>query len=219
MNDDKVVCPVCGSTHIHAHARGFSWFWGFIGSGRVRITCLKCTHEFLPGGKPVPPVWPWVLGFIAVPLVFVAIVRVGDAVQAQRDASYAHADGSPVECGSCNGDPSVTGPMAPNDPLVGLGSMEIVVATNGKSDQQRRDEQLTRYNAFMAALYGPPANSEIGREEAKWLKSQSPSEIAELKKEYPEKDRYSACPNFPTPECGGEDANGGAPVVANGASQ
>lgn len=40
--DDVVVCPDCGSSNVHADRRGFSVWTGFIGSGRIFITCLKC---------------------------------------------------------------------------------------------------------------------------------------------------------------------------------
>jgi hypothetical protein len=47
--DDKVACPRCGSTQIHAEKRGWNLWTGFIGSGSVVLTCLKCSHRFKPG--------------------------------------------------------------------------------------------------------------------------------------------------------------------------
>ena len=47
--EDKVTCPQCGSTQVHAEKRGWSIMVGFIGSGKIVITCLKCGHKFRPG--------------------------------------------------------------------------------------------------------------------------------------------------------------------------
>jgi len=86
-DDDKVVCPACGGTHIQAHPRGFSWMWGFFGSAGVRITCLRCGHKFLPGGVPLRSATLWVLGVPGVVLViFIVLVEVGE--DAQRDRIY-----------------------------------------------------------------------------------------------------------------------------------
>jgi DNA-directed RNA polymerase subunit M/transcription elongation factor TFIIS len=45
----KVRCPKCKSEQIHAEKRGWNVLTGFIGSGAVVITCLKCGHRFKPG--------------------------------------------------------------------------------------------------------------------------------------------------------------------------
>jgi predicted Zn-ribbon and HTH transcriptional regulator len=47
--DDQVKCPRCKSTQVHAEKRGWSLGSGLIGSGAIRITCLKCGHKFKPG--------------------------------------------------------------------------------------------------------------------------------------------------------------------------
>lgn len=49
MDDDKVRCPKCGSDQVHAGKRGWNTWTGFIGSGKIIITCLKCGHKFEPG--------------------------------------------------------------------------------------------------------------------------------------------------------------------------
>ena len=49
--EDQVVCPRCRSTQIHAEKRGFRLSTGFIGSGKIFITCLKCGHRFRPGSS------------------------------------------------------------------------------------------------------------------------------------------------------------------------
>lgn len=46
---DIICCPKCGSTEYHAGARGFSLVTGFIGSGKMVLTCLKCGHRWKPG--------------------------------------------------------------------------------------------------------------------------------------------------------------------------
>ena len=51
-NDDTVRCPQCGSTQIHSGARGHSIVSGWLGSGKVMITCLKCGHKWDPAKKP-----------------------------------------------------------------------------------------------------------------------------------------------------------------------
>ena len=48
-SDDSVCCPTCGSTNIHAEKRGWNIWLGFIGSGTIVITCLKCGRRFKPG--------------------------------------------------------------------------------------------------------------------------------------------------------------------------
>jgi DNA-directed RNA polymerase subunit RPC12/RpoP len=49
LPDVPVKCPYCGSTQVHAGARGFKLTTGFIGSGKVRLTCLRCGRQFRPG--------------------------------------------------------------------------------------------------------------------------------------------------------------------------
>ena len=64
----NIKCPKCGSEQIHAGNRGFSagkavagtliagpvagGLAGAVGSGKVKLTCLKCGHTFNPGDKP-----------------------------------------------------------------------------------------------------------------------------------------------------------------------
>jgi hypothetical protein len=48
--EDAVKCPKCGSGQIHAEKRGWRLTTGFIGSGKIRMTCLKCGNKFWPGG-------------------------------------------------------------------------------------------------------------------------------------------------------------------------
>jgi len=47
--EPQVRCPHCGSTQVHAERRGWSWWVGFLGSGKIYITCLLCGKRFLPG--------------------------------------------------------------------------------------------------------------------------------------------------------------------------
>lgn len=61
---DEIKCPKCGSTQITAGKKGFGLgkaaggalllgpvglLGGMIGSKKVKITCLKCGHEWKPG--------------------------------------------------------------------------------------------------------------------------------------------------------------------------
>lgn len=48
---DEIRCPWCGSTQYSAGARGYSLLWGFIGSGKTVLTCLKCGHRWKPGSS------------------------------------------------------------------------------------------------------------------------------------------------------------------------
>jgi DNA-directed RNA polymerase subunit M/transcription elongation factor TFIIS len=48
-DDDTILCPECESRHIHAEKRGWSFWFGLIGSGTIVLTCLKCGHRFYPG--------------------------------------------------------------------------------------------------------------------------------------------------------------------------
>lgn len=48
---EPLRCPKCGATSIATLNRGYSWFWGFIGSGSPRNVCQKCGYRFKPGSK------------------------------------------------------------------------------------------------------------------------------------------------------------------------
>ncbi len=48
-SDDAVKCPECGSAQVHAEKRGWRLTTGFLGSGKIVLTCLKCGHSFRPG--------------------------------------------------------------------------------------------------------------------------------------------------------------------------
>lgn len=41
-------CPKCGSTHIEATQRGYSGFWGFLGSGITMNYCKSCGNKWNP---------------------------------------------------------------------------------------------------------------------------------------------------------------------------
>jgi len=60
---DEVLCPRCGSSQIAANQKGFGFgkaaigvllagpvgmLGGFVGSGKVKITCLKCGYQWKP---------------------------------------------------------------------------------------------------------------------------------------------------------------------------
>lgn len=62
--ETKLYCPRCGSEHLVAGNKGFKagnaaagavvaggagLLAGFIGSGKVKVTCLECGSEWLPG--------------------------------------------------------------------------------------------------------------------------------------------------------------------------
>lgn len=63
--EDKLYCPVCGSSHLHVDNKGFSsgqavagalitgkttgLLAGFIGSDDIKITCLECGCSLKPG--------------------------------------------------------------------------------------------------------------------------------------------------------------------------
>lgn len=44
-------CPKCGSTAIEVTSRGYSFFWGFLGSGTSMNYCKNCGHKYYPTGK------------------------------------------------------------------------------------------------------------------------------------------------------------------------
>ena len=76
MEDDKLYCPHCGSSQLTANKKGFGagkavtgalltggigLLAGFIGSGKVKVTCLKCGRTFDAGElrtTPLPPPKP-----------------------------------------------------------------------------------------------------------------------------------------------------------------
>ena len=71
--EDKLYCPNCGSSQLTANKKGFGagkavtgailtggigLLAGFIGSGNVKVTCLKCGSKWNPGQlrtNPLPP--------------------------------------------------------------------------------------------------------------------------------------------------------------------
>jgi hypothetical protein len=44
-----VKCPYCGSDQVQAGQRGWRLTTGFIGSGKILMTCLRCGKRFKPG--------------------------------------------------------------------------------------------------------------------------------------------------------------------------
>lgn len=73
MEEDKLYCPNCGSSHLTADKKGFGLgkavtgavltggvglLAGFIGSGNVKITCLKCGSQWSPGQLRTEPLTP-----------------------------------------------------------------------------------------------------------------------------------------------------------------
>lgn len=46
---DIICCPKCGSVQYFTGTRGFSVVTGFIGSGKIMLTCAKCGHRWKPG--------------------------------------------------------------------------------------------------------------------------------------------------------------------------
>lgn len=70
QQDDKLYCPKCGSSQLVANKKGFGagkalagavitggvgLLAGFIGSGKVKITCLKCGSKWKPGELRTTP--------------------------------------------------------------------------------------------------------------------------------------------------------------------
>lgn len=68
--EDKLYCPYCGSSQLIANKKGFGagkavagaaltggigLLAGFIGSGNVKITCLKCGCKWNPGQLKTTP--------------------------------------------------------------------------------------------------------------------------------------------------------------------
>lgn len=64
QTEDKLYCPHCGSSQLVANKKGFGagkavtgailtggigLLAGFIGSGNVKVTCLKCGKQWNPG--------------------------------------------------------------------------------------------------------------------------------------------------------------------------
>lgn len=45
---NKVKCPKCGSTQITAGQRGYSFWTGFLGSGKTVNRCSNCGHKWKP---------------------------------------------------------------------------------------------------------------------------------------------------------------------------
>ena len=43
------ICPKCGSAAIATINRGYSLFWGFLGSGAPMNVCQVCGYKFKPG--------------------------------------------------------------------------------------------------------------------------------------------------------------------------
>jgi hypothetical protein len=71
-----MVCPYCKSEHVHTGNRGWNLTSGFIGSGKVVVTCLDCGKKSKPGQKPSAEVSVGtalaVLVVIAVALIYIS---------------------------------------------------------------------------------------------------------------------------------------------------
>jgi tellurium resistance protein TerD len=65
--EEAVKCPICKSTQITANKKGYGLgkaaiggvllgpvglLGGFVGSGKVKVTCLKCGYSWKPGSWP-----------------------------------------------------------------------------------------------------------------------------------------------------------------------
>ena len=46
--DNRVKCPKCGCTDIGVVNRGYSFWTGFLGSGKPMNVCKKCGHKWAP---------------------------------------------------------------------------------------------------------------------------------------------------------------------------
>lgn len=70
MEEDKLYCPHCGSSQLVANKKGFGagkavagalltggigLLAGFIGSGKVKVTCLKCGCKWNAGELRTTP--------------------------------------------------------------------------------------------------------------------------------------------------------------------
>lgn len=70
MEEDKLYCPRCGSSQLVANKKGFGagkavtgalltggigLLAGFIGSGKVKVTCLRCGSKWEPGELRTTP--------------------------------------------------------------------------------------------------------------------------------------------------------------------
>lgn len=68
--EEKMYCPYCGSSQLTANKKGFGagkavvgaaltggigLLAGFIGSGNVKVTCLKCGRRWNPGQLRTTP--------------------------------------------------------------------------------------------------------------------------------------------------------------------
>lgn len=104
MEEDKLYCPHCGSSQLVANKKGFGagkavtgalltggigLLAGFIGSGKVKVTCLRCGSKWEPGQlrtTPLPPKsksnnenneddgWATALGAVIVIVIVIAII-------------------------------------------------------------------------------------------------------------------------------------------------
>lgn len=69
-NEDRLYCPLCGSSQLTANKQGFGagkaitgavltggvgLLAGFIGSGKIQVTCLKCNAQWKPGELKTQP--------------------------------------------------------------------------------------------------------------------------------------------------------------------
>lgn len=48
IESEKIRCPRCGSTSITTGARGYSFWTGFLGSGKTVNRCAKCGNTWQP---------------------------------------------------------------------------------------------------------------------------------------------------------------------------
>ena len=101
----NIKCPKCGSEQIHAGNRGFSTgkavagtliagpvaggLAGAVGSGKVKLTCLKCGHTFNPGDKPQQlPQAKWTKRSLKRWLTLTAVVAILCIILAINNSSF-----------------------------------------------------------------------------------------------------------------------------------
>lgn len=49
QEQNKIICPRCGSTNVSTGQRGYSLLTGFIGAGKTVNRCAKCGYKWRPG--------------------------------------------------------------------------------------------------------------------------------------------------------------------------
>ncbi|WP_186194534.1 MULTISPECIES: hypothetical protein [Burkholderia] len=120
-------------------------------------------------------------GLFATGLVLFLLVQIGQGIERDQEVASAYTPAYSAPFSGCDGRSGLPDLLAPNDPWI-YGGETCLAWAQGKTEQQQFNEHKALYAAFIAALSGYPLNTQLGRDEAQWLKGVEDSDPAEFRR-------------------------------------